>query len=87
MNDRATVVDSAPFCLNDDRFAGAAEVVEISIGQGKRTIGLRLRVGSRFVHLPRHRVNEVVKAIEQARDEASSRYTQLLQEMNKDERY
>lgn len=78
----ATVVTSVPFCADDERFSGAVEVVEIALDPGRKTIGLRLRVGNRFVHLARHRTEEVVAALLAAAADASNQYKQILKEMN-----
>lgn len=81
----AKVTATYPFCAEDPRFAGSVEVVEIALEQDKKTIGIRLRVGSRFVHLARHRVSEVIKALALSSDEASNQYKQIIREMSNHE--
>lgn len=79
MTDQAQVIHSTPFCADDDRFSGAAEVVYIPI---KNTIGMRLRVGKRFVHIPRHRVSEIIAALSESGKQASKSYKKIIEEMN-----
>lgn len=78
----AVPVGEHEFCTDDERFAGAVEVVEIPLAHGRKTIGLRLRVGNRFVHLARHRTDEVVDALRKAAEEASNAYKTIIEEMN-----
>jgi len=72
-----------PYCVEDARFSGAVEVVET--GSDTRTIGVRLCVGDRFVNLPRHRIPEVIAALEAAHAEASKQYQDIIKEMNEHE--
>ena len=81
-NSNVTLVESYPFCSENEKFAGAVEVVEIALGGGRKTIGLRLRVGGRFVNLARHRTEEVISALVAGTKEAGTRYKRVLEEMN-----
>jgi len=83
MSSNAKVTRTIPFCAEDQRFAGAVEVVEVALGPNRKTIGLRLRVGNRFVHLARHRTAEVIAALTAGGEEASNQYKQVIKEMNK----
>jgi hypothetical protein len=76
---KATVIKSIPFCADDSQWAGSLEVVKI---HARNTIGIRLRVGKHCVHIARHRVAEIIAALEIASNEASKCYIQLLKEMN-----
>jgi hypothetical protein len=77
-----TVTDAVLFCSDDDRYAGAVEVVEIVPEKGHRTVRMRLRVGNYYVHIPRHRVDEVIEALHAAKRSAAKQYTSILREMN-----
>ena len=79
----ATVIGSFPFCADNTGFSGAAEVVEIVLEDGHKTIGMRLRVGSHFVRLPRQRVGEVIRALQQAEVSAAQEYGNIVNELNK----
>lgn len=74
-----------PFCEKDARYEGAVEVVELNT-DGISTVGLRLRVRKRApVPLPRNRVAEVIAALTAASKEASNKYQDIIEEMNRHE--
>jgi hypothetical protein len=75
------VLASEDFCANDTRYAGAVEVLEVAT-DGTRTIGLRLRVGNKYVPLPRSRITEVIDALKSVSDQASNAYIKLIEELN-----
>jgi hypothetical protein len=77
----ATVISSFPFCEDNLGFSGAAEVVEVVLEDGHKTIGMRLRVGNHFVRVPRHRVEEVIRALQQAEVSAAQEYGNIIKEM------
>lgn len=73
---------SLPF-LEGTRWSGAAEVLHVTDDhQHNDHIYIRLRVGKRFLWLPRAELRDVIQALSEADDEASRRYTQLIRRMN-----
>lgn len=75
------VIQKVHFCLGDERHRGAVEVLELVV-EGKKTIGMRLTVGHRSVPLPRNRIPEVVEALQQGAEEASTAYMNIIEELN-----
>lgn len=82
MDDGVTTTrNSYSFCTDDSRFEGSVDVMEIQ-KHGRKIIGLRVRVGNRYVHLARNRTAEVIAALQKAAKEASTAYQEVLQEIN-----
>lgn len=82
MSSQVTVTASSPFCEDSEFFSGAVEVVEVVDARKGKTIGLRLRVGDRYVRLPRNRVSEIQSALKSAEHEASVQYKRIVEGMN-----
>jgi hypothetical protein len=82
MNRDVKALNAHPLWVDDGRFRGAVEVVEIPLAQNRKTIGVRLWVGDRYVHLPRHRLEELREALKLVETEASDQYKKILKEMN-----
>ncbi len=75
------VVESFPFCTDDARFAGTAEITRGDYPD-RSVVGVQLRVGSTTINLSRGRLKEVIEVLKQADEAASKHYLCLLKEMN-----
>jgi hypothetical protein len=75
------VVKRFPF-LDGDRHQGAVEIVRRT-SHGSSTVGLQLRKGNQVVQLPWNKLEQVVSALEQGKQEASAQYKAILEEMNR----
>ena len=81
-NNTVEVTASFPYCSGDKRYEGIVEVVQVDLGQSKKTVAMRLRTSARIIPIPRHRIKELVAALEAAGDAASRQYTEVLEELN-----
>jgi len=73
---------SFPFLEGDAKWGGVVEVLRCTVEHsGKVFIGLRLRVGDRYINLPR-RTEEIADAISKGTSEAKINYKKLLLELN-----
>ena len=71
------------FLEGDSKWRGAVEVLRCtSEHSGKVFIGLRLRIGDRYINLPRRGTEEIATAISNGISEAKTSYKNLLLELN-----
>lgn len=79
--DDKKIIHKSYFCPEDERHRGAVEVLELTV-DGKKTVGMRLTVGTRYVPLPRNRVPEVIEALQKGAEAASAAYIRIIEELN-----
>lgn len=81
---REEVVSSTPFLTSNSRWSGAAEVIKVTRPDGTVHIELRLRIGTRYVVLPKQKdvLAKVLNAVESSASDSRGTYEALIREMN-----
>lgn len=84
------ILEKFPFLENNTRWAGQAEVIHRTTtyedGNSREFIDLSLKVGERFLNLPIRELDEVIKALQEARKFAGEKLQVLLAEQRNEPR-
>ncbi len=87
-NKEEVVLQSYPFLEGDGRWSGAVEIVRRTMyyedGTSKVYIDRRLKIGDRYLALPRRGTKEIIDAIIKSEAPANQAYDDLMKELNFD---
>ena len=75
------VICNFQFLQSSRYFEGEVQVIEVTEA-GLPHIYMRMRVGKSWIRLPRAGLSEIIEALQQANERASSEYKKLLRRMN-----
>ncbi len=68
-----TILQSFEFLENSERWRGASEIVQRDVtfldGNTRRYIDIRLRIGTRWLTLPRRGLEEIIQTLVEAKDQ------------------
>lgn len=76
------VLFSFPFLEGVKHWAGEVQVLKVEEGRDQTRIYLRMRIGSRWIRLPRSSLLAITDALQKAKSAADEEYKKLLKRMN-----